>query len=670
MKKVFFLTLLCVMMSLSVSSQTAYDYSRMQREKLGRGVVAMRSDESHVLISWRYLESDPEDVCFEVLRDGKKIALRSARESTTYIDENPVTSTTTYSVRPVGGKIKGEWTVEAGAPVGYLSIPLDQPENEMGYDGNPVTYNANDATMADLDGDGEMELILKWDPSNSRDNSQSGVTNQTYIDAYKLGGKPSRDGTRRMWRIAMGNNIRSGAHYTQMMAADFDGDGKAELVLKTGDGTRDGVGNVIGDANADYRVGMGEKGDSHYNANRYPSERFRKDQKGRRGGFIKGAPEFLTVFEGTTGKALCTVDYVPQQGDLQAWGDNYANRSERYLACVAYLDGVRPSAVMCRGYYTRTVLAAWDWDGKQLKQRWVFDSATPEWKGWGGQGNHNLRVADIDGDGRDEITYGSMCVDDDGRGLYNTHLGHGDAIHLSPMLPLSEHLYVWDVHEDQYWSEFRDAQTGEVLWKLPHNDDVGRGLAADIDPENPGWEMWASNTKGIRDYHGNLIDSVTRVSINFSIWWDGDLCRELLDHEAVTKYHRPSSAVQAGVGEEDPEAKLELTINPNSNVRPETLLKMEGCMFNNGTKSNPSLCCDVIGDWREEVVTRTADNKFLRVYISPLPTPYRFHCFLHDPVYRASVAAQNVAYNQPTGVGFFIGAELQGSGRKFRGWQF
>ena len=668
MKHLFITTILCII-GLTATAQTAYNLDKMQREKLGRGVVAVRSDESHVLVSWRYLESDPEGIEFEILRNGEVVGRRGPRESTTFVDVNPVSQSATYSVRPAGGKAQGSWTVEAGAPIGYLSIPLDRPAAEEGYDGSPVTYNANDATMADLDGDGEMELILKWDPSNSRDNSQSGVTNQTYIDAYRLDGKKGKDGQNRLWRIALGRNIRSGAHYTQMMAYDLDGDGRAELVVKTADGTVDGTGRVIGDAKADYRVGMGDNGETHYNANRYPSERFRQDQKGRRGGFIKGGPEYLTVFEGRTGKALATVDYVPAQGELRAWGDNYANRSERYLACVAYLDGVHPSVVMCRGYYTRSVLAAWDWDGKKLKQRWVFDTAQPGWAEYAGQGNHNLRVADIDGDGRDEITYGSMCVDDDGTGYYNTRLGHGDAMHLCPMLPLSEHLYLWDVHEDKYYSEFRDAQTGQILWMLPHNDDVGRGLAADIDPENPGWEMWASNTKGIRDYRGNLLDSVTRVSINFALWWDGDLCRELLDHETVSKYRRPKGT-QTAEGEADPEAKLELTLNPNSGVRCETLLRMEGCQFNNGTKSNPALCCDILGDWREEVVTRTADNNFLRIYITPLPTPYRFHCFLHDPVYRASVTAQNVAYNQPTGVGFFIGAELEGSGRKFRGWQF
>ena len=253
MKHLFITTILCII-GLTAAAQTAYNLDKMQREKLGRGVVAVRSDESHVLVSWRYLESDPEGIEFEILRNGEVVGRRGPRESTTFVDVNPVSQSATYSVRPAGGKAQGSWTVEAGAPIGYLSIPLDRPAAEEGYDGKPVTYNANDATMADLDGDGEMELILKWDPSNSRDNSQSGVTNQTYIDAYRLDGRKGKGGQNRLWRIALGRNIRSGAHYTQMMAYDLDGDGRAELVVKTADGTVDGTGKVIGDAKADYRV--------------------------------------------------------------------------------------------------------------------------------------------------------------------------------------------------------------------------------------------------------------------------------------------------------------------------------------------------------------------------------------------------------------------------------
>ena len=633
-----------MLMLLAAWAQPRYDYSKLRMEQLDRGVVAIRQTDGRVFVSWRTLRSDRKAEPFNIYRNGLLLNATPLTEGgTCFIDEAPTADDAVYRVE--GGERNGEFTLRSDAPVGYLPISINKPEGGTSPDGWPYDYTANDCSVGDVDGDGQYEIIVKWDPTNSHDNAHDGFTGPTLFDCYRLNGH-------HLWRIDMGRNIRSGAHYVPFIVYDLDGDGCAELMVKTADGTRDAKGNIIGDATADYRYGADT-----------PQKRLPK-----RGRILEG-PEYISVFSALTGEVLDTKPYIPERGNLSDWGDDRGNRSERYLAAVGYLDGEHASAIFCRGYYTRTVLAAWDWDGHELKRRWVFDTNEEPWHDYAGQGNHNLRVADIDGDGRDEITYGSMCVDDNGTGYYNTRLGHGDAMHLCPMLPLSEHLYLWDVHEDKYYSEFRDAQTGQILWMLPHNDDVGRGLAADIDPDNPGWEMWASNTKGIRDYKGNLLDSITRVSINFALWWDGDLCRELLDHETVSKYRRPKGT-PASEGEADPDAKLELTLNPNSGVRCETLLKMEGCQFNNGTKSNPSLCCDIVGDWREEVVTRTADNSALRIYITPMPTPYRFHTFLHDPVYRASVTAQNVAYNQPTGVGFFIGAELAGSGRKFRGWQF
>lgn len=632
----------------SAQSQTRYDYDHMQMEHLNRGLVAVRASSDSVLLSWRYLQSDALTTTFDIYRNGKLIGHRGAGESTTFMDYNPSTKKAKYEVRVSGttksGKkhsslsARGSWTLPANAPMGYIDIPLDQPQGYKDVEGREVQYIANDASVADLDGDGQMEIILKWDPSNSKDNSQSGITNSTLIDAYTLAGK-------RLWRIDLGRNIRSGAHYTQFMVYDFDGDGRAELICKTGDGTTDGQGHVIGDSEADHRVGMEQRGDEEYRAMMFRGEQFRKDQRGRRGGFINRGPEFLTVFDGLTGRAIHTVDYVPERGDLQDWGDNYANRSDRYLACVAYLDGIHPSVVMCRGYYTRTVLAAWDFDGKQLKQRWVFDSNNMERK-YAGQGNHNLRVADVDGDGRDEITYGSMAVDDDGTGLYSTGFGHGDAMHVTSFFPLDNRLQVWDCHENKRdGSDFRDAATGQVIFQLRDNTDVGRCMAADIDPSNPGLEMWSSRSGGLRNVKGEVVDSLARVPINMAVWWDGDLLREMLDHETVSKY-MPSEHL----------------------CRP--IMQMSDCQFNNGTKSNPSLQGDIVGDWREEVLVRTRDNRHLRLYVSSLPTPYRFHTFLHDPVYRHSITTQNVAYNQPTQVGFYFGAELEGSGQLFRGWQF
>lgn len=629
---------------LNVNAQARYDFSRLQMERLDRGVVAVRTSEDSVMVSWRYLKEDPLGTEFDIYRDGKRIGHRGPGEPTCLMDYYPKTKQARYEVRTTrkGVAQRGKWTLPANAPMGYLDIALQQPVGYTDVNGRSVEYIANDATVADLDGDGQMEIVLKWDPSNSKDNSQSGITNNTILDAYKLNGK-------QLWRIDLGRNIRSGAHYTQFMVYDFDGDGRAELVCKTGDGTIDGLGRVIGDADANH---VRQPDTKVYQANGNPNEQFRgpgwpnnMDRKAARGGFIYKGPEYLTVFDGRTGGAIHTVDYVPERGELQDWGDNYANRSERYLACVAYLDGVHPSVVMCRGYYTRSVLAAWDFDGRELKLRWVFDS-NKEGRRYAGQGNHNLRVADVDGDGRDEITYGSMAVDDNGKGLYSTGFGHGDAMHVTSFFPLSDRLQVWDCHENKRdGSEFRDAATGKVIFQLPDNTDVGRCMAADIDPTNPGLEMWSSSSGGIRNIRGEVTDSLAHIPINMAVWWDGDLLREMLDHETISKYVPEEHA-----------------------CRP--LLQMEGCQFNNGTKSNPCLQGDILGDWREEVLVRTRDNKHLRVYVTAIPTPYRFHTFLQDPVYRHSITTQNVAYNQPTQVGFYFGYELLGSGRLFRGWQF
>ena len=665
-----------------LTAQTAYDYSKLQRERMNRGVVAFRTSPDSVCVQWRYLETDPVDVSFEVLRNGRPIGRRSATEATFLMDAYRADEAATYTVRPVhaGGNAPGnqhaaepalqtgEWTLPAHAPTGYLDIPLTPPTTTLFGKG---FYNANDATMADLDGDGQLEIILKWDPSDSRDNSQSGLTSPTIIEALRL------DGTS-LWRINLGRNIRSGAHYTPFIVADLNGDGCAELLVRTSDGTVDGTGAVLGDPEADHRR---HPDTGEYQANGNPREQFRgpgwpdnMDRKARRGGFIYKGPEWVTCFEGATGRALSTVDYIPERGELRAWGDNYANRSDRFLAACAYLDGEHLSAIFCRGYYTRSVLAAYDFDGKALSLRWVFDTNDEDKRSYASQGNHNLRVADVDGDGCDEITYGSMAVDHDGTPLYNTGFGHGDAIHLTSFFPptSSSHgaLQVWDCHENQRdGSDFRDARTGKVLFQLLSSKDVGRCMAADIDPGNPGLEMWSSASGGICNVRGEVIDSTARIPINFGIWWDGDLLREFRDHETVSKY-RPSgkSPLQGERSSEETLTGTPYDFTGSRSTR--TLAHFDDCTFNNGTKSNPALCADVLGDWREEVLTRTADNRHLRLYITPLPTKYRFHTFLAEPVYRHSVTLQNVGYNQPTNVGFYFGAELEGSGILFRGWQF
>ena len=597
-------------------AQPNYNMQQIKREHLNRGVVAFRQDQQ-VIVSWRTLTSDATGQPFDIYRNGKKLNREPlTKGGTFFIDENPLTTTATYEVR--GGNINGQYVLSDEA-TSYLSVKLQKPADGETPDGRRYTYSANDASVGDVDGDGQYEIFLKWDPSNAHDNAHDGYTGPTLFDCYRL------DGTL-LWRIDLGRNIRSGAHYTPFIVYDLDGDGKAEMMVRTSDGTRDSKGKIIGDATADYR---------HTG----------RPMTGR----ILTGKEYITIFNGLTGEAMDSKPYLPERGDPKGWGDEKANRSDRMLAAVGYLDGKKASAIFCRGYYTRSVLAAWDWDGKTLKSRWVFDTNNPQWASYAGQGNHNLRVADVDGDGCDEITYGSMAVDHDGRGLYNTGMGHGDAIHLMAFDPQSRELQVWDCHENRRdGSDFRNARTGEVIFKVPSKSDVGRAMAADIDPTNPGVEMWSADSHGIRNLKGEIINAAKDADdpqhnnylmlggrwlpMNFGIWWDGDLLREMLDRGRVSKYNWKDNTI-------------------------EDLFTLPGIVFNNGSKSNPCLSADILGDWREEVIARTPDSSELRIFVSPIPTDYRINCLMEDIPYRLSTATQNVGYNQPSEPGFYLGPD-------------
>lgn len=604
------------LLSIGIFAQPNYDYSVLKHEKLGRGVVAIRENSQTVFVSWRYLSSDPMNVGFNVYRNGIKLTKEPIVKGTFFKDSDTDFSKKVYTVKPViQGKEQEElsdtYIISANAPIGYINIPLDKPAEGVTPSGDKYSYSPNDTSIGDVDGDGQYEIILKWDPSNAHDNAHNGYTGNVYFDCYRLSGE-------KLWRIDMGHNIRAGAHYTQFMVFDLDGDNKAEVVMKTSDGTVDGAGKVIGNPDADYRSATGR---------------------------ILTGSEYFTVFNGKTGAAMQTIDYIPQRGNLMDWGDDHANRSDRYLACVAYLDGVHPSIVMCRGYYTRTVLAAFDWDGKQLSNRWIFDSNIPGNEGYAGQGNHNLRVGDVDSDGCDEIIYGSCAIDNNGKGLYTTGMGHGDAMHMTAFDPSNKGLQVWDCHENKKdGSSFWDARTGKVLFQVKSSIDVGRAMAADIDPQNPGVEMWSYESGGIRNIKGEVVNpDMKTLSVNSAVWWDGDLLRELLNKVTISKYNW-------NIGKCQP------------------IFTADGCSWNNGTKSTPSLQGDIIGDWREEVLLRTSDNSALRLYISTIPTEYRFHTFLEDPVYRISIATQNVTYNQPTQPGFYFGSDLKKG--IFRGYDF
>ncbi len=611
-----------------------------QLEKLGRGVIALKAEERKVTVSWRLLGTEPTDLAFNLYRSAGDAAPQKLNAApltgATFFTDTTFDSAVanTYSVRPViGGSEQpasppsSTASLPAGAPVRpYLSIPLRTPDR----------YTANDTSVGDLDGDGEYEIVVHL-TGRARDNSQAGFTDEPIFHAYKL------DGTF-LWSINLGKNIREGAHYTQFMVYDLDGDGRAELVCKTADGTIDGTGKVIGDPKADWRTQGEDLVPSRDKTGSVTTPDGRR--MASRTGTILAGPEFLTVFDGPTGRALATVDYVPGRGDVSAWGDATGNRSDRFLACVAYLDGVRPSVIMCRGYYTRATLAAWDWRDGKLTQRWFFDSdqhgPADRTNPYRGQGNHNLSVADVDGDGRDEIIYGAMCINSDGTPRYSTRLGHGDALHVSDFDPARAGLEVFSIHENPrhpHGMELRDASTGAMLWSKPGgtepSPDVGRGVAFDIDPRHPGAEAWSS-LPNLYSARGEVISTKKPNSTNFAVWWDGDLLRELLNGNTVSKWDW-----------------LAETTSP--------LLVATDCTSNNSTKSTPALSADLFGDWREEVILRTTDNRELRIFSTTIPTAHRLPTLMHDRQYRLSIAWQNVAYNQPPHPSFFLG-----EGMKFR----
>ena len=643
--------------------------SQFPMERLDCGLVALPAAGKGIYLSWRLLGTDSKNVCFDIERDGKVIAHHIRATNFTDVKGSPAHSyrLISYQDEP---KMDAPMQREVSKPVKpwtdlYKSLPINRPEGGTAPDGRVYTYTPNDCSVGDVDGDGEYELIVKWDPSNSHDNSHDGYTGDVILDCYKF------DGTQ-LWRINLGKNIRAGAHYTQFLVFDFDGDGKSEMICKTSTGSIDGQGRFVSESATDTEIR------SLDNAADY------RNRRGR----IKNGPELLTVFNGETGKAMHTIWYNPNrafgvgrqvaEGErLEAdgfpayssvWGDkdNYGNRGERYLAGVAYLDGAahRPSAVMCRGYYTRSYLWAVDFDGKQLTTKWLHASLTPhDWVVMDGegkvikeahglsatafaQGAHSLAVGDVDGDGCDEITYGSAAINHDGSLLYSTWLGHGDALHLSDLDPDRPGLEVFMVHEERpYGSDYRDARTGEILYRTLDRDDTGRGVAADIDGRHRGFEMWSLDSKEVRDCHGKVIadDPSQMPAMNFRIYWDGDLQDELLANGRIPHF---APYLQKWNG------KKAVPL-PLSNGK--HLSDMGHSVSNNWTKATPNLQADILGDWREEVIYwDESDASHLNIFTTNIPTEYRIPTLMHDHIYRLSVAWQNVGYNQPPHLGFYL----------------
>ncbi len=647
MKRLICLTMLWS--AIGAMAQKGYKTYPEQMERLDRGVIALPAQDEGIFVSWRLLGTDAKGTTFDLLRDGKTIA--KGLKVTNYTDKKG-TATSRYSVVTHPASDISPLTSDEVTPWLdlYRSIPLDRPEGGNTPDGRSYQYRPNDCSVGDVDGDGQYELFLKWDPSNAHDNSHDGYTGDVIIDCLKL------DGTK-LWRINLGRNIRAGAHYTQFMVYDFDRDGHAELICKTAPGSIDGTGRYVTEAADD--------ADIHGADNQ-------ADYRNARGRILSG-PEYLTVFDGQTGRAIHTIYYRPNRAfgfggaadyDKEGWGDrgNPGNRGERFLAGVAWLDGPnnKPSAVMCRGYYTPSHLWAVDFNGKKLSTKWLHASTTPHdyyvidrqgRQTWYhdlkatafGQGAHSLSVGDVDGDGCDEITYGSAAINNDGTLLYSTGLGHGDALHLSDLDPDRPGLEVFMVHESRpYGADLRDARTGERLWYETASDDTGRGVAADIDGKHRGFEFWHIFNRAVRDIKGNVISNQL-PSCNFRIYWDGDLQDELLANRGRPYF---GSFIEKWDGK-----KAEPL--PFSNGQ--HFYDMGHSASCNWTKATPCLQADLFGDWREEVILwDSSDAAHLNIFTTNIPTTYAVPTLMHDNIYRLSVAWQNTAYNQPPHLGYYL----------------
>ena len=623
-------------------------------EKLDRGTVAVKTNDG-VYLSWRLLGTESlTNQAFDIYRDSEKIYTTGEHDATCYTDSKG-TADNKYTVVPKGEAIdKTEavdvWTTNTtykGRSVAYKDIAFKVPDGGKTPTDEEYTYTANDMSVGDLDGDGEYEYIVKWDPSNSKDNSVKGYTGNVYLDAYEL------DGTL-LWRIDLGVNIRAGAHYTQYMVYDFDGDGKSEVILKTAPGSKDGEGNYVSKAGKNIT-----KGDD------------KKDYRNSSGLLMgkDGGPEYLTVFNGETGAAMQTVDFDPPRSILTSseWGDSYANRSERYLAAVAYLDGVHPSVVMTRGYYTYVYAAAYTWDGTDLKEQWLSTNTPTEENGGTGctvkyadgtsknntnktlyaQGAHSVSVADVDNDGYDEIIFGSAVLDHDGTVLTYDGRGHGDAEHVSDFDNDGKQeifmAHEAGKHNDKIIPYAVDIKryNGDIMLQGAQGD-IGRGIMDNVDDEYALSSgnlslFWSVAADGIYNQAGEKVGDIPNSHgsnmENFAVYWDGDLGRELLDGNKLVKY-----SIKSGTER--------IYYNSKNSTLPGSI--------NNSTKSNACLTADLFGDWREEIVLRYGDG--VRIYFSTIPTDYRLTTLMHDSQYRCAIAWQNVGYNQSPHTSYYIGS--------------
>ncbi len=581
-------------------------------EYLDRGLVAL-GIKNGVFLSWRMIGTDNPDVGFNLYKNGTKLNSSPITSATNYVDPVGLASDLykVESILPSGNEMSSEVTVwpyapsiEPGKPnLARLEIPIPTAPGPG--------YFPGDMSVGDLDGDGKYELIFEWEPNGSG-------AEFAYLEAIDLKGKS-------LWRISYGQNtVYNGVPF---MVYDLDGDGKAEVATVTAPGTKDASGNFL------------SKGPAATDDDSIVIPR-------ASGGHLMVDPSYMTVFNGLTGLEMATVPYPISIGPLETmvatWEDDYGKRAASLKAAVLYDKEKGPLLVFCRGIYSKIGMGAYTWDGNNLKQEWLFDSdklAEPDKSKYRGEGNHGLTVADVDGDGSDELMYGACAIDNNGNGLYATGRGHGDAHALGDLDPSRPGLEYFQPHENStYGFSFRDAATGEILWEVLSPADVGRGWAADIREDNPGVELSV-----VGDYIDNGVDDASSNfdvkgnpltygynSYNQPVYFDGDIQREL--------------RIDTGVDD----------VNNGGRILTGWYY---GASSVHSTKQDANLVADILGDWREEMIfmkgSSTSGFSFV-VFSTWIPTEHKVYTLMHDPAYRMQVATQNVGYNQPANLSYYL----------------
>jgi hypothetical protein len=638
-------------------------------ERLDRGVAAIPvNDGNGMLVTWRLLASEyNKGLTFNVYRNGDKINT-SPVALLDYVDAHGTTGDI-YVIETVNTGAKSK-PIAAWAD-NYMDIPLqrpaDRPNPALAYgatsNADPITYTANDTSVADVNGDGQYEILVKWYPSQAQDPGLANRhTGETIFDAYTLEGKL-------LWRINLGLNIVSSAHHSAFNFYDLDQDGKAEFTVKTADGTRgylpkaDGTIDdltdtpawVLGDPEAVWVGGL---------HNPAQDNQINNTALGR----VASGPETLTVFNGETGQPVDTVDYFAPYSISPNWGDTNNNRSDRFNGAVAYMpkNGVNgaepyPTVIEVRGHYGPHYAAAYQLIEGKIAEVWTFTLA--DWNAGSNQGNHNVKIADADGDGYSEVVLGGITLDQDGTILWSTNgtrgtaaAGHGDALHVAAMVPGSDEIYVFQPHEMGPPNNVTlvRGSTGEPVWTYAANmGDVGRGVAANVTPL-PGFEVWAIETPMYNIVSGEVITTdvggigaANKAPVNFILYWDGDLLSEFFDGPDNANTTDAPSITKFNYDRATGSSELA------------TLQTLTGSYSNNGTKANPSLIADILGDWRDEVLVRASDNTSLRIYTTDIPTDNVIYTLMHDPQYRMAANSQNAMYNQPGHLSFYLGEDIK-----------